>query len=114
MALPPLVRRLAEAKMSNFCDGRVSAPVRDLLRHSFGVRGNTVTLFEERPSFRDKTVWTKLAVAQFRYVETDRCWRLYCADRKSKWHLYKGLEPSSTLDPLLAEVDADPTCIFWG
>lgn len=53
-------------------------------------------------------------IAQFRFDEETRVWALYCADRNTKWHEYYGLEPNKDLDALLKEVDADPTCIFWG
>ncbi|MGH9013792.1 MAG: DUF3024 domain-containing protein [Acidimicrobiia bacterium] len=39
--------------------------------------------------------------------------RLYWADRSGRWHLYDFIE-AGTVDELLAEIDDDPTCIFWG
>lgn len=114
MALPPLVRRLAEAKVSKYCAARVPAHLRDQIRHTFGFRGNSLTLFERRPHYEDNSVWTKLPVAQFRYTEKDRTWTLYWADRNSRWHAYDRIPASRGLDALLAEVDDDPTCIFWG
>lgn len=35
-------------------------------------------------------------------------------DRNSKFHRYEDLDPTPTIDRLLAEIDADPICIFWG
>jgi len=39
---------------------------------------------------------------------------LYWSDRNSKWHSYDLLEPTPDLSAALAEIDDDPTAIFWG
>jgi len=36
------------------------------------------------------------------------------ADCNSKFHRYEDLDPAPTIDRLLAEIDADSICIFWG
>jgi len=41
-------------------------------------------------------------------------WRLYWADRNSRWHEYVEAGPTYELEDLLREVDEDPTGIFWG
>lgn len=58
--------------------------------------------------------WTEVPVAQFRREPGSERWRLYCADRHSRWHAYQGIKPAKSLTTLLAEVDRDPTGIFWG
>jgi hypothetical protein len=35
-------------------------------------------------------------------------------NRNSKFHRDADLDPTRTIDRLLAEIDADPICIFWG
>lgn len=39
---------------------------------------------------------------------------LYWRDRNLRWHQYDRIGPSPYVDPLLAEIEADPTSIFWG
>jgi len=39
---------------------------------------------------------------------------LYWRDRNLRWHRYDRLAPSPHVEPLLAEIEADPTSIFWG
>jgi len=55
-----------------------------------------------------------LKIAQLRYDPEARQWSLYCRDRNERWWPYRDIPPSTSVDPLLAELDADPTGIFWG
>ena len=57
--------------------------------------------------------WTRLKVAQLRYRPESTDWTLHCRDRNEKWFDYDDLF-SGTAAELLAEIDEDPTCIFWG
>lgn len=70
---------------------------------------------ECRPHWRDPNQpWTRLEVARLRYTQKRREWALFWRDRNLKFHLYDLVDPTPNVDELLAEVDADPTCIFWG
>jgi len=35
-------------------------------------------------------------------------------DRNLELHLYDLVDPTPNIEALLAEIDADPTAIFWG
>ena len=80
--------------------------------------GSEVKLFECRPRYDDHSVWTELPVARFKEDEKKNekknTWLLYCADRNSKWHLFKPNGEHKNIEKLLAEVDRDTTGIFWG
>ncbi len=78
---------------------------------SYGIRGSSVTLYEEQPSWDGRGDWSKLGIAQFRYEDGE--WTLYCADRNSRWHPYFDADSSHDIQDLLDEVDDDPTGIFW-
>lgn len=39
---------------------------------------------------------------------------LYWSDRNKRWHEDEGLAPVKNLDLILAELDRDPTGIYWG
>lgn len=114
MPLPDLTRKEAEEVLSRFCEQRVPLRARGQVQLSFGVRGNTVTLYESRPAFLEPDRWTRISVAQFRFDPASNRWTLYCADRNSRWHEYLDLGPSRRLERLVREVDDDPTGIFWG
>jgi hypothetical protein len=114
VAIPELTRKAAEKLVAESCESRVPAHLRDEIRINHKVRGNYITIYEHRPLFMGQGEWTSMAVAQFRYAPETQRWTLYCADRNLRWHRYLDLDPDPSLEPLLKEVDDDPTGIFWG
>jgi hypothetical protein len=75
-----------------------------------------MTIVERRAPWRagDGPEWTRLPVARLRYTQTSQTWSLYWQDRNQRFHHYDQLSPSARIDDLLAEIDRDPTGIFWG
>ena len=114
MPIPDAIRQTVEARLAAYVGGRIPAHARDKVRLSFSVRGNSVTLVEQRPAFLNPAVWVDIKVAQFRFDPEDGKWALYCADRNSKWREYYDLVPNEDFGILLQEVEDDPTGIFWG
>ena len=122
MPLPSLVKTLVDKKVGDFCKKRVPAHVLDKLNLSHKIRGNSVTIFENRaPWHPDMREWTSMAITQLRYNEKTGEWTLYCADRNDKWHEYNDkwheyydMEPTKDIDKILVEIDEDPTGIFFG
>lgn len=115
MPLPALVKTLIEKKVGDFCKKRVPAHVLDKINLSYKIRGNSVTIFENRAPWRpDWEEWTSMAIAQLRYDNNTGEWTLYCADRNDKWFEYLDMEPTKNIDEILIEIDEDPTGIFWG
>lgn len=55
-----------------------------------------------------------MKVAQIRYDREARLWSLHWRDRNGRWHPYDDVDPMSDVEAILAEVDRDPTGIFWG
>ena len=74
------------------------------------VRGNNVTLFEDRPVWRMPGEW----IAQFRYNPTSERWTLYWSNRHGRSLLYEDKRPAADIATLIREVDADPIGAFWG
>ncbi len=114
MALPELLKKSVELKMQKYCEKKFPKKLQDRVRGGFKIRGDTVTLFEERIGWMLPHKWCAIPVAQFRYDAKDKTWTLYQADRNSRWDLYLDAESTTNLDDLLKEVDKDPTGIFWG
>ena len=89
--------------------------VADKIRLSYTFRGNSVTIWEHRaPWTKSLPEWSDMTVAQFRYNPKTQTWMLYWSDRNNKWHEDEGLSPVKNLDLILAELDRDPTGIYWG
>jgi hypothetical protein len=114
MSLPQLTRRMIEKTMNDFCDRRVPLQIRNKLLLKYIFRGNTVSLYEERPVWNDPTQKTEGMIAQFRFDLQLMEWTLYYRDRNGRWHEYERIPSSRVFDDLLNEVDRDPTGIFWG
>lgn len=117
MALPEPVRTRAQTELGTYCSQRLPDRVRDQVRLEHEFRGNAATLIERRVPWHpamEGQPWTRMPIAQFRYdVGSDR-WTLYWPDRNSRWHLDDNVDPSPDIASLLAEVDRDPTGIYWG
>lgn len=58
--------------------------------------------------------WTRFPIARLRYAKASRTWSLYWRDRNLRFHAYDQAPPTTSIDDLLAEIDHDPTHIFWG
>jgi hypothetical protein len=112
LVLPELTKKQVERILTKYCSERLSAYLHDEISLGFKFRGNSVTLYEERPAFARPGMWAE--IAQFRFKPRTKEWILYYTDRNSKWHEYEFTEPSRNFEILLKEVHEDPTCIFWG
>lgn len=75
-----------------------------------------ITILECRPPWDEPANpnWIRRKVARLRYTASRKEWSLYWPDRNSRFHLYDHVEPTPDVERLLTEIDADPTCIFWG
>ena len=58
--------------------------------------------------------WSSTKVAQLRYDEHSRRWRLYSAGSDNRWHRYEFAAPAPDVAPLLDTIEQDRTGIFWG
>ncbi len=114
MAIPDPVREQVEAKLTKFCARKAPPEVSEQLRLVFKVQGDAVTLHEKRPAIGVPGAWVETRVAKIRYDAKGRRWTLDSADRGGRWHAYKAAGPLPSLDAAIAEIDRDPTGIFWG
>ena len=96
---------------------RIRPEARDQIRIELDVCDRAVTILECRPPWapeRMEPEWTRFPIARLRYTKIRKEWAIYWRDRNLRFHLYDLAEPSQNVDDLLAEIDSDPTCIFWG
>jgi len=81
------------------------------------VRGNQVTLSEQRPAWWDGAAPGEITiheVARFQYDPATHHWMLKWRDRNGRFHAYEGFQSVRSFERLVDEVDADPACIFFG
>lgn len=105
------VQRWVDARNEGIRDS-----ARDLIRNDIDVTDRSITIVECRPPWNPDLgpEWIRSPVARLRYTRMSNQWSLYWIDRNSKFHEYDLIGPSTNVDVLLAEVDRDPTAIFWG
>jgi hypothetical protein len=105
----------ALAEVTRFCEQRTPADLRDQLRLECSARGSTITIVERRAPWNAAfgTDWSASAIGQLRR-DAGGTWSLHWRSSDERWHLYEDVKPSRDIQPLLAEIDADPTGIFWG
>jgi len=114
MAFTELELKLIENTVGTMCRRRSPVHLRDEIRLAYEVAKYFVEIYEERPGWRNRTHWTRMGVARFRYVRGTERWRLYWMRQDLKWHPYEPLPESRSLEKLVAEVDKDPHGAFFG
>jgi len=100
----------------SYCQNKIPERVRDQIRLDCERTVNTLAIFECRPPWKPESAdqeWTSMPIAQFTR-QADGGWTLQCRYSDLRWHEYEPLPASPELAILLAEVDTDPTSIFWG
>jgi len=104
------------ARVERWCRARVPEQVRVQVRVEVDVADRHLTIVECRPPWRADlgTEWTRFPIARLRYTKGTRLWSLYWRDRNLRFHSYDRVPATTSVEDLLAEVDRDPTAIFWG
>lgn len=81
------------------------------------VTDRAITILECRPPWDPERMgpeWTRFPIARLRYTKSRWEWSLYWRDRNLKFHRYDRIQPAADIRRLIAEIDRDPTGIFWG
>src|SRR4051794_5030909 len=116
MAEQPHLESAVETVRS-FCEARIPEDLRDEIRLDVPRRGRSITIHELRPPWDPERMgpeWTSVSVAQIRNDASTGSWSLYYSDSGGRWWAYEGIGPAITVEPLLEEIERDPTGIFWG
>lgn len=103
-------------KVERFCAFHVPEDALHQVRLEHEVRGRSITIIERRAPWSPDhgPEWSSNPRAQIRWDADRKRFTLYCQASNDRWHVYEPLEPQRHIDPILAEIDEDPTCIFWG
>jgi DUF3024 family protein len=103
------------ARIRRFAQKRLPAGLANEVRLEVEVEGASVTMVERRPPWSPDfgPEWSHQPIAQLRFDAARSTWALL-------WPRANGLRqrcelpPTTTVDRLLAELDADPEGVFWG
>ena len=121
MPIPELDLHRVEKMLNDYCEKKIPPDVRDKIQLKHRKRGNQITLYEQRPmpefmyaSAINPGEPLVSDVAKFEYLPKVHGWCLKWADSNTRWHKYEGFESVQRFEDILAEVDDDPTFIFWG
>ena len=100
-------------KVLIFCSAKMPHDLADKSYLEVTTTDSTLSIHECRLLLQGlPNQWTKTPVAQLRR-EGDG-WTLYFGDRYGGWTHYDDLDPAQSVDAVIAELEADPTSVFWG
>jgi hypothetical protein len=104
------------ARIQDLCEARVPPDAREHVRVELEHERQAVNIVERRPPWREDygPEWSRLPIAQLRYVASKRLWTLYYHRHTGRWERYPLLGPSRRITDLLGEIAEDPICVFWG
>ena len=105
--------------IEQYCADRSPAEFGDRARLECVAKGSAVDIVEAtRMSPQFGGDWLRVPAARLRYTATTKSWTLYCFDRNGSARRYDLWDPDfvqpGTVAEILAEIEADPTNIFWG
>ena len=111
-----IVPELDLARIRRYCAERILARVAHLVRLEIDVEGRSITILECRPPWSPDMGpdWTRCPIARLRFTASRREWTLYWRDQHQRFHRYVRIDPTPDVGSLPAEIEADPTAIFWG
>lgn len=113
MSVPDEILR-AEQVIYNFCQLAVPPDMRNHYRLEFRTRGQTITVYESRPSWIPTIHrWLRTPVAQFRLDPHRKTWTLYRADGAGRWFVLEEIPPSPDVSELLNRLHLGPSGIFF-
>ena len=112
--LPELQQAQVRALFEPLCVPHPDPKIASKLRYGYRFDGPAVVYFESRPDWTGRPGWLDHDIAKFRFTKRTGLWSLFCQFSDLKWHAYEPLPYSPSLAELVAEVERDPTCIFFG
>lgn len=115
MPLPDAQIRECLKAAGEFISVRRPPPeIRNSLDYRADIRGQELTIISVRPAWNEPKCKIEHPIAKAKWVGARKVWRLYWMRADMKWHSYEPLPESSSIGRLLAEVNTDPHCCFFG
>jgi hypothetical protein len=115
MAFSEFEIKLHERALRTFMDKRRPPPhVRDQVDLIHRFEGQSVTLIEVRPFWRDPEQTTESGIAKATYVKRSKLWKVYWMRADLRWHRYDPIPEVASLAEFLELVDQDAHAAFFG
>ena len=116
VALPEEVKDEAIALVATYCATKVPAEHDDKIRIEYKVRGNTITIYECRPPWREDfgPDWTSMRICTIQWDPEPASGPSTRGTETTVASTTRSSIPRASVMPLLRELENDPTCIFWG
>lgn len=115
MAFSEFELKRIDVTVGDLCRRISPAHGADQLRYAYEVAGHAVSVFEERPPWDGESgPWTQLPIARFRYYRSRNEWMLYWMASDMKWYSYEPADELYELKELVALVEHDEFCAFFG
>jgi len=104
-----------EKCVAAFIERRRPPPhIRSKLDLAFRQQGQSVELFEIRPSWDGSALALECSVAKATYSKRTRVWKVYWIRADLKWHRYSPAPEVDSIEDFLAFVDEDEHGCFFG
>ena len=95
-------------------DRRPPPHIRNELDLAFRINGQSVEIFEIRPSWREPGVKIESPIAKMTYVKTKKVRKIYWQRADMKWHLYEPDPEVKKIEDFPAVVERDEYGCFYG
>lgn len=93
---------------------RPPVQIRSKLDIGYRICGQSVELFEIRPTFLDPTIRQETPVAKSTFVRSRGCWRVFWMRRDLRWHGYPPAPEVASIADFLSIVNDDEFGCFFG
>jgi Protein of unknown function (DUF3024). len=105
------IEKLAQAFLDK---RRPPVHLRKELDLGYRVDGNSIIIFEIRPSRNNAEKTIENPVAKAMYIKKSNIWKVYWQRADLKWHGYEPDPEVNALEEFFKIVDEDEYCCFWG
>lgn len=115
MALSEIEYKRYEKIVGNYVESkRPPSHLRKELDFGFRIENQSIEIFEVRPAWREPGVFIELAVAKTTFVKRTRTWKLYWQRKDLNWYRYDPDTEHTSIEEVLAVIDADEYGCFYG
>ena len=93
---------------------RPPANIRNEVDLSYRIEGQSITIFEIRPDWRDPKTGVEIPIAKTTFVKSKKIWKIFWQRADLKWHSYKPVPVVNSIEKFIQVVDEDPNHCFFG